>query len=72
MIALAYSAISSTTSSNNGTSELLPNPLKSLNTVLLRSSRNPSATSIIIGGIKIIILGLKAITDDTAGQQLLY
>jgi hypothetical protein len=51
---------------------LSPNPLKSLNTALLRSSRNPLATSIVTGGVKVIMLGLKAIISDTAGQQLPY
>jgi hypothetical protein len=67
MIALTCLTTSSTTSSNNGTSELLPNPPGSLNTALLRSSRNPLATSIIINGIKVAILDLKAIIDSTAG-----
>jgi hypothetical protein len=72
MIALAYSVASSTASSNNKTSESLPNPLRLLNTALLRSSRNPSATSIIISDIKIAILNLKVIINNTADQQLPY
>jgi len=72
MIALTCLITSSTISLNNRTSESLLNPLESLNTISLKSSRNPSATSIIINDIKIIILNLKIMTSDTAGQQLLY
>jgi hypothetical protein len=67
MIALTCLITSSIASSNNETSESLLNPPESLNTALLRSSRNPSTTSIMTGGIKITILGLKAMTSDTAG-----
>jgi hypothetical protein len=67
MITLVCLAVSSTASSNNRTLKSSLNPLKSLNTALLRSSRNPLAISIIIGDIKVIMLDLKAITDNTAG-----
>jgi hypothetical protein len=65
MITLVYSAALSTVSLNNGTSKSLSNPSESLNTALLKSSRNPSATSIVISDIKIIILNLKIITNNT-------
>jgi hypothetical protein len=40
-------------------------------TISLKSSRNPLATSIITGDIKIIILDLKTMTGGTTSQQLL-
>jgi hypothetical protein len=53
---------------NNGTSKSLPNLLRSLNTVSLKSSRNPLVTSTVTGGIKIAMLSFKIIIDNTADQ----